>query len=180
MIKLIEEFLFMVHFTYVVRDFEKFIDDWGRFLKIKPDNHFLSLPSSVGNGYFYGKAINDAMSFLVMKAKFNDEIILERQAVDETSLLLYFIQVDAKGLYQVSTDLDKVEYNGNVKRRVVFISSTNYPIQVQYSKNTELKLIGIYFKHSLLRKFLKKDVFHYLKEYSQSRLKNSNKRKIVL
>ena len=179
MIKLIEEFLFMVHFTYVVRDFEKFIDDWGRFLKIKPDNHFLSLPSSVGNGYFYGKAINDAMSFLVMKAKFNDEIILERQAVDETSLLLYFIQVDAKGLYQVSTDLDKVEYNGNVKRRVVFISSTNYPIQVQYSKNTELKLIGIYFKHSLLRKFLKKDVFHYLKEYSQSRLKNSNKRTIV-
>ena len=169
----------MVHFTYVVRDFEKFIDDWGRFLKIKPDNHFLSLPSSVGNGYFYGKAINDAMSFLVMKAKFNDEIILERQAVDETSLLLYFIQVDAKGLYQVSTDLDKVEYNGNVKRRVVFISSTNYPIQVQYSKNTELKLIGIYFKHSLLRKFLKKDVFHYLKEYSQSRLKNSNKRTIV-
>jgi hypothetical protein len=153
----------MVHFTYVVRDFEKFIDDWGRFLKIRPDNHFLSLPSSVGNGYFYGKAINDAMSFLVMKAKFNDEIILERQAVDETSLLLYFIQVDAKGLYQVSTDLDKVEYNGNVKRRVVFISSTNYPIQVQYSKNTELKLIGIYFKHSLLRKFLKKDVFHYLK-----------------
>ena len=90
--------------------------------------------------------------------------------------LLYFIQVDAKGLYQVSTDLDKVEYNGNVKRRVVFISSTNYPIQVQYSKDTELKLIGIYFKHSLLRKFLKKDVFHYLKEYSQSRLKNSEQK----
>ncbi len=114
-----------------------------------------------------------------MNVKFNDEIILDRQAVDETSLLLYFIQVDAKGLYQVSTDLDKVEYNGNVKRRVVFISSTNYPIQVQYSKDTELKLIGIYFKHSLLRKFLKKDIFHYLKEYSQSRLKNSDKRTIV-
>lgn len=169
----------MVHFRYVVRDFEKFIDDLGKFLNINPDNHCLSLPSSVGNGYFYGKAINDAMSFLVMNAKFSDDIMLERQAVDETSLLLYFIQVDAKGLYQVSTDLDKVEYKGNVKRRVVFISSTNYPIQVQYSKGTELKLIGIYFKHSLLRKFLKKDVFHYLKEYSQSRLKNSDKRTIV-
>jgi AraC-like DNA-binding protein len=169
----------MVHFRYVVKDFETFIDDWGQFLKIRPDNHFLSLPSSVGDGYFYGKAINEAMSFLVMNAKFNDEIMLDRQAVDETSLLLYFIQVDAKGLYQVTTDVDKVEYNGNVKRRVVFISSTNYPIQVRYSKNTELKLIGIYFKHSLLRKFLKKDVFHYLKEYSQSRLKNSDKRTIV-
>ena len=95
---MIEELLFMVRFRYVVKDFEKFIDDLGRFLKIRPDNHFLSLPSSVGKGYSYGKSINDAMSFLVMNVKFNDDIILERQAVDETSLLLYFIQVDAKGL----------------------------------------------------------------------------------
>jgi AraC-like DNA-binding protein len=169
----------MVRFQYVVKDFEKFIDDWGRFLKIKPDNHFLSLPLHLGNGYFYGKVINDAMSFLVMKAKFNDDITLDRNAVDETSLLLYFIQVDSTGLYQVTTDVDKVEYSGNVKRRNVFISSTNYPIQVRYSKGTELKLIGIYFKHSLLRKFLKKDVFHYLQEYSQSRLKDRDKRTIA-
>jgi len=169
----------MVRFRYVVKDFEKFIDDWGQFLKTTPDNHCLSLPPSLGTGYFYGKVINDAMSFLVMNVKFNDDIILDRQAIDETSLLLYFIQVDAKGLYHVSTDLDQVEYNGNVKRRIIFISSTNYPIKVQYSKNTELKLIGIYFKHSLLRKFLKKDVFHYLKEYSQSRLKNRDKRTIA-
>src|SRR4029079_8348917 len=134
---------------------------------------------NLGTGYFYGKVINDAMSFLLMKAKFNDDIILDREAVDETSLLLYFIQVDSTGLYQVTTDVDNVEYKGNVKRRNVFISSTNYPIQVQYSKNTDLKLIGIYFKHSLLRKFLKKDVFHYLKEYSQSRLKNRDKRTIA-
>src|SRR6185369_11366161 len=169
----------MIHFRYVVKDFEKFIDDWGTFLKTKPDNHFLSLPSSVGNGYFYRKVINDAMSFLVMKVKFNDDIMLDREAVDETSLLLYFIQVDSTGLYQVTTDVDKVEYNGNVKRRNVFISSTNYPIQIRYSKDTELKLIGIYFKHSLLRKFLKKDVFHYLQEYSQSRLRNRDKRTIA-
>jgi len=169
----------MVRFRYVVKDFETFIDDWGRFLKIKPDNHYLSLPPNLGSGYFYGKVINDAMSFLVMKAKFNDDIILDRKAVDETSLLLYFIQVDSTGLYQVTTDVDKVEYNGHVKRRNVFISSTNYPIQVHYSKDTELKLIGIYFKHSLLRRFLKKDVFHYLQEYSQSRLKNRDKRTIA-
>jgi AraC-like DNA-binding protein len=169
----------MLRFRYTVKDFEKFIDDWGQFLNTRPEDHYLVLPPAVGNGYFYGKVINDAMSFVIMNVKFNDDIMLDREAVDETNLLLYFIQVDAKGLYQVSTDLDKVEYNGNVKRRVVFLSSTNYPIQVQYSKNTELKLIGIYFKHSLLRKFLKKDVFHYLKEYSQSRLKNRDKRTIA-
>ena len=75
----------MIRFRYVVKDFEKFIDDWGRFLKIKPDNHFLSLPPNLGTGYFYGKVINDAMSFLVMKVRFNDDVILDREAVDETS-----------------------------------------------------------------------------------------------
>ena len=52
----------MIHFRYAVKDFEKFIDDWGQFLKINPDDHFLSLPSILGTGYFYGKIINDAMS----------------------------------------------------------------------------------------------------------------------
>lgn len=169
----------MIHFRYAVKDFEKFIEDWAQFLQIRPDDHFLSLPPSVGTGYFYGKAFNDAMSFLVMNVKFNDDILLDREALDETSLLLYFIQVDSAGLYRVTTDIDKVEYNAPVKRRNIFISSTNYPIQIQYSKNTELKLIGIYFKHSLLRKFLKKDVFHYLQEYSQLRLKNRDKRTIA-
>ena len=62
-----------------------------------------------------------------------------------------FIQVMQKVFTRLVPDLDKVEYNGNVKRRVVFISSYQLSYtKVQYSKDTELKLIGIYFKHSLL------------------------------
>jgi hypothetical protein len=168
----------MKSFPYVVKDFESFIDDLGQFLKIEPDNHYLSLPPSIGKGYFYGKIINDAMSFLVMNVCFTDEVILDRKAIDETNLLLYFIQVDASGYCSITTDVDKAEYNGNVKRKSLFISSTNYPIQVQYPKDTLVQLIGINFKHYLLRKFLKNDVFHFLKEYSQQRLKHHNKKPI--
>ncbi|MFI5185521.1 MAG: helix-turn-helix domain-containing protein [Chitinophagales bacterium] len=166
----------MVRFRYVVKNFEKFIDDWGRFLKVKPDNHLLVLPSSLGKGYFYARTFNEAMSFLVMNARFNDDITLERKPSNETSLLLYFLQVNVSGYCQVASDIDKVEYTGSIKRRTIFLSSTNYPLQVTYSKGTQLKLIGVYFRSSLVRKFLKKDIFHHLKEYSQVRLKDLDKK----
>lgn len=168
----------MKSFPYVVKDFETFVDDLGQFFNTQPDNHYLLLPRSIGEGYFYGKIINEAMSFLVMNVCFDEDVVLDRKALDETNLLLYFIQVDAPGYCSITTDIDKAEYNGNIKRKSLFISSTNYPMQVQYSKGTHVQLMGINFKHSLIRKFLKQDVFHFLKEYSQQRLKYHNKKPI--
>jgi AraC-like DNA-binding protein len=49
---------------------------------------------------------------------------------------------------------------------------------MNFSKDTELKLVGVYFKSPLLKRFLKKDIFHHLEEISQSRLKELDKRAI--
>ena len=168
----------MIRFRYSVKNFEKFIDDWAQFLKLKPDDHLLLLPPALGKGYFYGRIINEAMSFLVMNAKFNDDITLDRKASHETNLLLYFLQVNVSGYCRVVSDIDKVEYSGSIKRRTIFLSSTNYPLRVTYSNGTQLKLIGVHFKSSIARKFLKKDVFHHVKEYSQVRLKDLDKKSI--
>ncbi|MDP4164952.1 MAG: hypothetical protein Q8898_17800, partial [Bacillota bacterium] len=101
---------------------------------------------------------------------------MERKPSHETSLLLYFLQVNVSGYCRVASDIDKVEYTGTIKRRTVFLSSTNYPLRVTYSRGTQLRLIGVYFKSSLVRKFVKKDIFHYLREYSQVRLKDLDKK----
>jgi len=168
----------MIRLKYVVNDFEQMVDDWSKILKTKTDNHHLTMPVSVGTGYVYGKIINEAMSFLVMNIKFNDDIVLQRKKVDEVNLLLYFIQVNVANFYKIETDIDKAEYNKNTRRRTIFLSSTNYPLEITYSKGTEIKLIGIYFKSSLVRKFFKKDIYHYLTEYSQVRLKDHDAKTI--
>lgn len=168
----------MFRFKYVVRDFEQMVDDWGAILNTKANQHLLTIPSSIGSGTVYGKIINDAMSFLVMNIRFNTDVILDREALDETSILLYFLQVDVSGRYHIATDLDKVEYKGDRKRRSIFLSSTNYPLEITYSKGSFIQIIGVYFKSSLVRKFVKKDVFHHLRQYSQTRLKDHDKRPI--
>ena len=168
----------MIRLKYVVNDFEQMVDDWSKILKTKTDNHYLTMPVSVGTGYVYGKIINEAMSFLVMNVKFNDDIVLQRKKVDEINLLLYFIQVNVANFYKIETDIDKAEYKKNIKRRTIFLSSTNYPLEITYTKGTDIKLIGIYFKSSLIRKFFKKDIYHYLTEYSQVRLKDHDAKTI--
>jgi AraC-like DNA-binding protein len=168
----------MICLKYVVTDFEQMVDDWSKILKTKANNHYLTMPVSVGTGYVYGRIINEAMSFLVMNVKFNDDIVLFRKKVEEVNLLLYFLHVNVAEFYKIQTDIDKAEYKKNIKRRTIFLSSTNYPLEVTYSKGTTVKLIGIYFKSSIVRKFVKKDVFHYLKEYSQSRLKDHDAKTI--
>jgi len=170
----------MVRFSYAVKDYEKFINDWGRFLKIKPNNHLLSFPSSVGKGYFYGKIMNEAMSFLVVNVKFNQPVIVDRKPLDDTGLILQFLQIDYRGNCELSTDVDNAQYHGNVKQRCVFLSSPNYPLRMSYAKGTHMRCIAVYFKAPLLNKFLKKDILYHLQEYSQMRLKGLDKRSITV
>jgi AraC-like DNA-binding protein len=166
----------MIRLTYVVKDFEQMMEDWSKILKVNHDHHLLTLPASAGSGYLYASNLNEAMSFLVMNVKFHDDVRLERQPVDEIHLLLYFLHVNVANFYEIVSDRDKIQYGPDVKRRNIFLSSTNYPLEITYSKGTEVQLIGIYFKASLVRKFFKKDIYHYLADASQVRLRDHDRK----
>ena len=168
----------MIRLTYVVKDFEQMMDDWSKILKVNHDHHLLTLPASAGSGYLYANNLNEAMSFLVMNVKFHDDVRLERLPVDEIHLLLYFLHVNVANFYEIASDRDRIQYGPNIKRRSIFLSSTNYPLEIAYSKGTEVQLIGIYFKASLVRKFFKKDIYHYLADASQVRLRDHDKKSI--
>lgn len=169
----------MIQFSFVAKDYEKFVDALGRFLKVKPKSHVLTLPAPFGNGYFYAKMMNEAMSFLVMNLKFNNDVIMDRKPIDDTGLLLHFLQINYRGHCELSTDIDTAEYKGNIRQRCIFISSPNYPLRMRYSTGTEFRCIAVYFKAPLVRKFLKKDVLHHIEAYSQLRLKGLDKKSIA-
>jgi AraC-like DNA-binding protein len=162
----------MIWLKYTFTDFAEMVEDWAKILETEPDHHLLSLPPKVGKGYCYAQTVNEAMSFLVINVKFNDEVILKRKPMEEPNLVLYVNQVQIGTYYQIASDIDKIKFTGKATRRSIFLTSTNYPLELRYSKGTKLQLVGIFFRSSLVRKFLKHDVFHYLTEYSQVRLRD--------
>src|SRR5213075_1193736 len=112
-----------------------------------------------GSGYLYANNINEAMSFLVMNVKFHDDVVLERKALNEIHLLLYFLHVNVADFYEIVSDVDKIKFGPNVKRRSIFLSSTNYPLEITYSRGTEVQLIGVYLNLRWYASFLRKISF---------------------
>jgi AraC-like DNA-binding protein len=161
----------MIHYRYTLKDFEQWVDGLAELMNAENDQHYVQLPPLIGSGYIYAKMMNEAMSFLVINVVLNEEMILERQSLDEMNLLLYFTDIDTPNSYSIQSQNENLEINNGYKRKSVFLSSANYQLQIRYSKQTTLKLTGIHFKSSLVRKFVKKDVFHYLNDYSQLGLK---------
>jgi AraC-like DNA-binding protein len=118
------------------------------------------------------------MSFVVINVKFNDDAVFQRRPTDEVNLLLHLNQVNVGGYYSIASNVDKVEFDGIGTQKTIFLSSTNYPLELCYSKGTEIQIVGLYFKSSLVRKFLKTDIFHHVTEYSQLRLRDRDTKPI--
>src|SRR5258705_11473686 len=168
----------MIHFRYVLKDFEQWVDEFAQLLNVKTDQHYLQLPPSLGTGYIYARIMNEAMSFLLINIRLNDELVLERRSLDEMNLLLYFTDLATPSYYSITSEKEKLQFEGGYKRRSIFLSSANYSLVIKYSKGTRIKITGIHFKSSLVRKFVKKDTFHYLNDYSKLGLKNLGKEPI--
>ena len=168
----------MVHYRYILKDFEQWVDGLADLLNLENDQHSFQLPPSIGSGYVYGKMMNEAMSFLVINISLGEELKLERLSLDEMNLLLYFTDLDTPNFYSINSENENLKIENGYKRKTVFLTSANYPLQIHYSKQTRIKITGIHFKSSLVRKFLKKDVFHYLNDYSQIGLRALEKEPI--
>jgi AraC-like DNA-binding protein len=154
------------------------VDGLAVLVNAENNQHYFQLPPSLGSGYVYSCMMNEAMSFLVINIVLNDELILERLPLDEMNLLLYFTDLDTPNFYSIQSENENLKAEYGYKRKSVFLSSANYPLQIHYSKQTTIKITGIHFKSSLVRKFVKKDTFHYLNDYSQLGLKALEKEPI--
>jgi AraC-like DNA-binding protein len=168
----------MIWLSYVIKDFEQTVDEWSKFFKVKCDDHFLSIPAKVGTGYCFAQIVNEAMSFVVINVKFNDDAVFRRKPTEEVNLLLHLSQINVGGYYSMASKADKIEFDGIGTEKSIFISSTNYPLELYFSKGTRIQIVGLYFKSSLVRKFLKSDIFHHVTQYSQLRLRDRDTKPI--
>jgi AraC-like DNA-binding protein len=164
----------MVRYTYPLRDYRSWLKGLGKYLNVPVIEKKLQLPEELGNGYIYASTISQEISFVILNFVLHDDLILLRKKSAEYGLNLAFHQVDVAGFFKVSEPNDSIT-DKSPKRNSIFLSSTNYDLELTYSRNSALRIVGILFRPEFVQKCLKRDILLDLMLYTGQRLRNVNR-----
>ena len=155
----------MIRYSYQLKDFRSWLKGFSTLLNIPVIAGRIDIPPAMGEGYLLAANINPGISFVIMDFSLCEDLIFLRRKSTAPGLSLFF--------NQQHSITDK-----NPNRANIFLSSTNYELEVSYSRNSRLKRVGIFFSPSFVSRCIKKDILFDLLAYADDRLHNINKEPI--
>lgn len=167
----------MIRYAYQLKDFRQWLKGFSKLLNVPVTGGRIDIPSSLGEGYILAANINSGISYVVMDFSLREDLVLLRKKSSAYGLSLFFNQVTVSNFFSIREQshsfTDKIPNRSNI-----FLSSTNYELEVTYSRNSQLKRVGIFFGPSFLSRGVKKDILVDLLVYADNRLRNINKEPI--
>ncbi len=168
----------MIRYTYQLNDFRSWLKGFSKLLKLPVVAGTIRIPPPIGNGYVQAVNINSDISYVVMNFSLNDDIVFLRKKSSLYGLSLFFNQVNISDFFVIrephNTITDKSPGRSNI-----FLSSTNYDLEVTYSKQSKLRRVGIFFSPAFISRCIKKEILLDLLVYADNRLRNINKEPIT-
>jgi AraC-like DNA-binding protein len=149
----------MIRYAYQLKDFRHWLKGFSKLLNVPVTGGRIDVPSPLGEGYILAANINSGISYVIMDFFLEEDLVLLRKKSAAYGLSLFFNQVTTGNFFSS-------------------LSSTNYELEVTYSRNSRLKRVGIFFGPSFLSKGVKKDILVDLLIYADNQLRNINKEPI--
>lgn len=167
----------MTTFSFVQKDFVSWLKEFASCLHAPMQGNDLILPPSLGNGRIIAQSPSRDMSFVVMDFTLHEDLVLYRKPTKDYGILLFFNQVEVSDFFRIRSGQEELKETTR-SRSNVFMSSTNMDLELQYSKGSTLKRVGIYFSPVMVRKFVKKDMQLFLTAYTDQGIENVNRETI--
>lgn len=168
----------MIRYAFQLTDFRTWLRGFSRVLKQPVEAGKIVIPANMGEGYIFASNINADISFVIMDFSLKDELTLIRKKSSMFGLSLYFNQVAVSDFFSIkeprNTLIDK-----NPARNNIFMSSTNYELEIAFSRNTQLKRVGIFFSPNFIGRLIKRDILLDLLQYSDNRIHLINQEPIT-
>jgi AraC-like DNA-binding protein len=168
----------MIRYTYHLNDFRSWLKGFSKTLNLAVQAGKIQLPPATGKGYLLAANINPDISYIVMNFSLKDDLIFSRKKSTEYGLSLFFNQIAVSDFFEIKESNDIITDKGPVRNNI-FLSSTNYDLQMTYSKHSTLKRVGIFFSPAFVGRCLKKNILLDLMIYADNRLRNINKEPIT-
>jgi AraC-like DNA-binding protein len=168
----------MIRYTYHLTDFRGWLKGFSKALDLPVMAGKIQILPAVGEGYILAANINPDISYIVMNFSLKNDLIFARKKSANYGLSLFFNQVAISDFFEIREPNNAITDKGP-NRSNIFLSSTNYDLQMTYSKGSRLKRVGIFFSPGFLSRCLKKDILLDLMLYADNRLRNINKEPIT-
>jgi len=168
----------MIRYAYQLKDFRSWLKGFSKELNIPVTGGRLQIPPALGEGYLLAANINSDISYVVMNFSLNDDLVLYRKKTPDFGLSLFFNQINVSDFFSIKEPNDAIT-DTSPTRSNIFFSSTNYDLEMTYSKNSRLKRVGIFFSPGFVGRCLKKNILLDLLMYADHRLNNINKEPIT-
>ena len=168
----------MIRYAYQLKDFRSWLKGFSKVLNLPVIAGKIQVPAAIGDGYLLSANINSDISYVVMNFSLKDDLVYLRKKSTNYGLSLFFNQTVVSDFFTIK-ESDNTLIDRGRGRNNIFFSSTNYDLEVTYSKNSTLKRVGIFFSPSFVSRCLKKDILLDLLVYAESRLENINKEPIT-
>jgi AraC-like DNA-binding protein len=159
----------MIRYVYQLKDFRTWLNGFARLLKLKVEAGRILIPTSLGDGYLLASNINSDISYVVMNFSLNDDLVFLRKKSSLYGLSLFFNQIIVSDFEAIREPHNAIT-DKSPARNNIYLSSSNYDLEVTWSRNSRFKRIGIFFSPDFVSRCIKKDLLLDLLVYSDNRL----------
>jgi AraC-like DNA-binding protein len=164
----------MIRYAYTLNDYRAWLKGFARLLKLRVIEKKMQIPPQLGDGYIFAATINPDISYIILNFSLNDDMVFFRKKSQDYGLNLAFNQVEVSDYFKVSEPNDTI-IDRSPRRSNIFLSSTNYEMEITYSRSSRLQSVAVLFGPEFIRKCVKKDILLDIMLYTGQRLSNVNK-----
>ncbi|MDR3712218.1 MAG: helix-turn-helix transcriptional regulator [Puia sp.] len=169
----------MVKYSFRQEDYEKWLVDLALQLNIPVHNNIINLPSHLGKGFIVARNISRHLSYAVINAQFEHDLVLEREAGGWKGFYLTFNQVEMKKEIQSEAHPDMVIERKPLKNDIL-LADTEDPCTLRIPAGSDIKKLMIFYSDEITRQYLPADLYNRLSGFAKENSLSSNKHFINL
>lgn len=142
----------MLSFKYSQESFQQWIKKMSKDLGTEPVNGFIQLPPSLGKGFLFGADYGKILSVSIQHFNFSRDFIIERPAIKNQGVFIYFNDIKVSTFFSVSTGKD-ISTSPKGERKNIYFSSGKETVIVESGKNNTLKRVGLFIPYTTIQMF---------------------------